>query len=92
MTDTFRLECEYQPEAQLKECLRQAIFRIAEDVVTVWQKDRALRSIRAVMEIPDLLWRSGFFEDLTHDERKKASFFRVGRFRYKYLSERADCS
>ena len=70
MVDAFSLKKEYLNESQLKDYLRQEIFRIAEDVVRLRQTYCALRSIHTDMELHDFLWESSFFEDLTSQERK----------------------
>ncbi|MFK2420489.1 hypothetical protein ACIXOI_15630 [Bacteroides fragilis] len=69
--DAFSLKEEYLNESQLKDYLRQEIFRITENVVKLRQTYYALRSIHTDMEIHDFLWESGFFEDLTFQERKR---------------------
>ena len=69
--DALFLKCEYLTQAQLKDYLRQEIFRVTENIVAIQQKYRVVRNIVLDMDIPDFLWESGFFEDLDFDERKK---------------------
>lgn len=88
LTNALMLKREYLTKVQFKEYLRQEIFRIAEEVVTMRQNYRALRSIRTDMEIPDFLWEGGFFEDLTPDERRKYLSFVCADFDMNtYLKE-----
>ena len=65
------LKREYFTKEQMREYLRQEIFRVTERLVAMQQKYRALRNVRVDMYIPDFLWESAFFEDLTPVERKK---------------------
>lgn len=69
--DALFLKREYLTQAQLKDYLRQEIFRVTENIVAIQQKYRVVRNIVLDMDIPDFLWKSGFFEDLDFDERKK---------------------
>ena len=69
--DALFLKREYLTQAQLKDYLRQEIFRVTENIVAIQQKYRVVRNIVLDMDIPDFLWESGFFEDLDFDERKK---------------------
>lgn len=67
-------------QAQLKDYLRQEIFRVAENIVAIQQKYRVVRNIILNMDIPGFLWESGYFEDLNPDERKKYIGFRCSDF------------
>lgn len=88
LTDALVLKREYLTVPQLKEYLRQEVFRVAEEIVTMRQTYRTLRSIRTDMDTPDFLWESSFFEDLTSDERKKYISFSCADFnRSEYLKE-----
>lgn len=78
--DAFSLKKEYLNESQLKDYLRQEIFRITESVVRLRQTYRALRSIHTDMELHDFLWESGFFEDLASQERKAYLAFECAKF------------
>ena len=78
--DAFSLKKEYLNESQLKDYLRQEIFRITEDVVRLRQTYRTLRSIHTDMELHDFLWESDFFEDLTFQERKAYLTFECAKF------------
>ena len=69
--DALFFKREYLTQAQLKDYLRQEIFRVTENIVAIQQKYRVVRNIVLDMDIPDFLWESGFFEDLDFDERKK---------------------
>lgn len=69
--DALFLKHEYLTQAQLKDYLRQEIFRVTENIVAIQQKYRVVRNIVLDMDIPDFLWESGYFEDLNSDERKK---------------------
>ena len=69
--DALFLKREYLTQAQLKDYLRQEIFRVTENIVAIQQKYRVVRNIVLDMDIPDFLWESGYFEDLNSDERKK---------------------
>ena len=80
MVDAFSLKKEYLNESQLKDYLRQEIFRIAEDVVRLRRTYCALRSIHTDMELHDFLWESSFFEDLTSQERKTYLAFECVKF------------
>ena len=80
------LKCEYFTKEQVKEYLRQEIFRVTDSLVAMQQKYRALRNVRMDMYIPDFLWESAFFEDLTPVERKKYINFSCQSFDMgKYL-------
>lgn len=81
--DAFSLKGEYLNESQLKDYLRQEIFRITENVVKLRQNHYALRSIHTDMEIHDFLWESSFFEDLTSQERKTYLTFECAKFNMK---------
>lgn len=86
--NALSLRYEYLTQAQLKDYLRQEIFRVTENVVTVQQKYHALRSISLDMDIPNFLWESGFLEDLTTDEKKKYIAFQCSDFNMDaYLQE-----
>ena len=74
------LKREYLTQAQLKDYLRQEIFRVTENIVAIQQKYRVVRNIVLDMDIPDFLWESGYFEDLNSDERKKYIGFRCSDF------------
>ncbi|WP_285820652.1 hypothetical protein [Bacteroides acidifaciens] len=78
--DALFLKREYLTQAQLKDYLRQEIFRVTENIVAIQQKYRAVRNIVLDMDIPDFLWESGYFEDLNSDERKKYIGFRCSDF------------
>lgn len=69
--DALFLKREYLTQAQLKDYLRQEIFRVTENIVAIQQKYCVVRNIVLDMDIPDFLWESGYFEDLNSDERKK---------------------
>ena len=62
--DALFLKREYLTQAQLKDYLRQEIFRVTENIVAIQQKYRVVRNIVLDMDIPDFLWESGYFEDL----------------------------
>jgi len=66
--DALFLKREYLTQAQLKDYLRQEIFRVTENIVAIQQKYCVVRNIVLDMDIPDFLWESGYFEDLNSDE------------------------
>ena len=78
--DALFLKREYLTQAQLKDYLRQEIFRVTENIVAIQQKYRVVRNIVLDKDIPDFLWESGNFEDLNSDERKKYIGFRCSDF------------
>ena len=78
--DALFLKREYLTQAQLKDYLRQEIFRVTENIVAIQQKYCVVRNIVSDMDIPDFLWESGYFEDLNSDERKKYFGFRCSDF------------
>ncbi|RHU28056.1 hypothetical protein DXD68_09100 [Parabacteroides sp. TM07-1AC] len=78
--DALFLKREYLTQAQLKDYLRQEIFRVTENIVAIQQKYRVVRNIVLDMDISDFLWESGYFEDLNSDERKKYIGFRCSDF------------
>lgn len=78
--DALFLKREYLTQAQLKDYLRQEIFRVTENIVAIQQKYRVVRNIVLDMDIPDFLWESGYFEDLNSNERKKYIVFRCSDF------------
>ena len=78
--DALFLKREYLTQAQLKDYLRQEIFRVTENIVAIQQKYCVVRNIVLDMDIPDFLWESGYFEDLNSDERKKYIGFRCSDF------------
>ena len=78
--DALFLKREYLTQVQLKDYLRQEIFRVTENIVAIQQKYRVVRNIVLDMDIPDFLWESGYFEDLSSDERKKYIGFRCSDF------------
>ena len=73
--DALFLKREYLTKAQLKDYLRQEIFRVTENIVAIQQKYRVVRDIVQDMDVPDFLWESGYFEDLNSNERKKVHRF-----------------
>ena len=78
--DALFLKREYLTQVQLKDYLRQEIFRVTENIVAIQQKYRVVRNIVLDMDIPDFLWESGYFEDLNSDERKKYIGFHCSDF------------
>ena len=78
--DALFLKREYLTQVQLKDYLRQEIFRVTENIVAIQQKYCVVRNIVLDMDIPDFLWESGYFEDLNSDERKKYIGFRCSDF------------
>ena len=78
--DALFLKREYLTQVQLKDYLRQEIFRVTENIVAIQQKYRVVRNIVLDMDIPDFLWESGYFEDLNSNERKKYIAFRCSDF------------
>lgn len=78
--DALFLKREYLTQAQLKDYLRQEIFRVTENIVAIQQKYCVVRNIVLDMDIPDFLWESGYFEDLNSDERKKYIGFHCSDF------------
>ena len=78
--DALFLKREYLTQVQLKDYLRQEIFRVTENIVAIQQKYRVVRNIVLDMDIPDFLWESGYFEDLNSNERKKYIVFRCSDF------------
>ena len=78
--DALFFKREYLTQAQLKDYLRQEIFRVTENIVAIQQKYCVVRNIVLDMDIPDFLWESGYFEDLNSDERKKYIGFRCSDF------------
>ena len=84
------LKREYFTKEQVKEYLRQEIFRVTDRLVVMQQKYRVLRNVRMDMYIPDFLWESAFFEDLNPSERKKYINFLSSSFDMdEYLREPA---
>lgn len=85
-TNALALKREYLTEAQMKDYIRQEIFNVTENLVSLCQKNRALHNIRFDILMPDFLWESGFFENLSFDERKKYISFQCSSFDMdKYL-------
>lgn len=64
-TNALALKREYLTEAQMKDYIRQEIFNVTENLVSLCQKNRALHNIRFDILMPDFLWESGFFENLS---------------------------
>ena len=56
--DALFLKREYLTKAQIKDYLRQEIFRVTENIVAIQQKYRVVRDIVQDMDIPDFLCRS----------------------------------
>ena len=50
--DALFLKREYQTKAQIKDYLRQEIFRVTENIVAIQQKYRVVRDIVQDMDIP----------------------------------------
>lgn len=85
-TNALALKREYLMEAQMNDYIRQEIFNVTENLVSLCQKNRALHNIRFDILMPDFLWESGFFENLSFDERKKYISFQCSSFDMdKYL-------
>lgn len=51
--DALFLKREYLTQVQLKDYLRQEIFRVTENIVAIQQKYRVVRNIVLDMDIPD---------------------------------------
>lgn len=84
--NALALKREYLTEAQMNDYIRQEIFNVTENLVSLCQKNRALHNIRFDILMPDFLWESGFFENLSLDERKKYISFQCSSFDMdKYL-------
>ena len=60
--DALFFKREYLTQAQLKDYLRQEIFRVTENIVAIQQKYRVVRNIVLDMDIPDFLWESGYWK------------------------------
>ena len=60
--DALFLKREYLTQVQLKDYLRQEIFRVTENIVAIQQKYRVVRNIVLDMDIPDFLWESGYWK------------------------------
>ena len=60
--DALILKREYLTQVQLKDYLRQEIFRVTENIVAIQQKYRVVRNIVLDMDIPDFLWESGYWK------------------------------
>ena len=75
--DALFLKREYLTKAQIKDYLRQEIFRVTENIVAIQQKYRVVRDIVQDMDVPDFLWESGYFEDFNSNERKSTSLSAV---------------
>ena len=63
--DALFLKREYLTQAQLKDYLRQEIFRVTENIVAIQQKYRVVRNIVLDMDIPD--FSPGFNVNLMAD-------------------------
>lgn len=88
LINALALKRGYLTIPQLKEYLRQEIFRVTEEIVVMLQTYRILRPILKDMDIPNFLWESYFFEDLTPDERRKYLSFVCADFDMNtYLKE-----
>ena len=85
------LKREYFTKEQVKEYLRQEIFRVTDRLVVMQQKYRVLRNLRMDMYTPDFLWESAFFEDLTTVERKKYINFPYLSFDIDEYLREPDC-
>ena len=79
-TSALALKREYLTEEQLKDHIRQEIFNATESIVSLCQQNRALHNIRSDIQMPDFLWESGFFENLSFDGRKKYISFQCSSF------------
>lgn len=64
-TNALALKREYLTEAQMKDYIRQEIFNLTENLVSLCQKNHALHNIRFDILMPDFLWESGSFENLS---------------------------
>ena len=85
-TNALALKREYLTEAQMNDYIRQEIFNVTENLVSLCQKNRALHNIRFDILMPDFFWESAFFENLSFDERKKYISFQCSSFDMdKYL-------
>lgn len=85
------LKQEYLTKEQMKEYLRQEVFHITETLVVMHQNCRALCYIRTDMYIPDFLWESCFFEDLSSDEKRKYIAFQCADFSMEEYSKQPTC-
>ena len=79
-TSALALKREYLTEEQMRDHIRQEIFNTTESIVSLCQQNRALHNIRSDIQMPDFLWESGFFENLSFDGRKKYISFQCSSF------------
>ena len=79
-TSALALKREYLTKEQMRDHIRQEIFNTTESIVFLCQQNRALHNIRSDIQMPDFLWESGFFENLSFDGRKKYISFQCSSF------------
>ena len=79
-TGALALKREYLTDEQMKDHIRQEIFNATESIVSLCQQNRALHNIRFDIQMPDFLWESGFFENLSFEGRKKYISFQCSSF------------
>lgn len=63
--DALFLKREYLTKAQLKDYLRQEIFRVTENIVAIQQKYRVVRDIVQDMDVPDFCGKAVILRTLT---------------------------
>jgi hypothetical protein len=85
--EAFLMKKAYLNAEQRTEYIRKEIFRITEEVVSVNQKSPAFKSFAFDWHIPNFVWETSFYENLTITERKKYIAFAFESFEDKLYRE-----
>ncbi|MDR0332410.1 MAG: hypothetical protein LBI15_03010 [Dysgonamonadaceae bacterium] len=87
VSEAFSMKKNYLKGEQRLDYIRKEIFRITEEIVSINLKNPALKTFAFDWHIPNFIWESSFYENLTTDERKKYIAFPYENFDDKLYIE-----
>lgn len=87
LTEALELKKVYLNAEQRPDYIRNEIFRITEELVSMTQQVPALKTFAFDWHTPNFIWESSFFENLTNTERKKYIAFSCESFDDKLYIE-----
>jgi hypothetical protein len=86
--EALSMKWSYLNSEQRPDYLRKEIFRVTEELVAMNQKVPALQAFAFDWNIPDFIWETTFYENLTLDERKEYIAFPYETFNGKLYIEK----
>jgi hypothetical protein len=87
LREALSLKKAYLSAEQFPDYIRKEIFRITEELVSINQQVPALKTFAFDWHIPNFIWESSFFENLTVAERKKYIAFPYESFDDRLYTE-----